>query len=206
MTPEPEPEPEPQIYRSIDKDPSFIYHRSWDQRVAPVAASLALLGVLVAIGVLVVYLTRIANSISTVANVLIVTAGVLIGLPLLYGVIFNVLCRILDNKDFRLVMKGFDPPRSVSLGINDNLGVWAVSVDGDTPIILDQIGADPGVLMVEMRNTCMLSPRQRRARPFQIAQDAAWQEVAGGPVSSTGDALAIMGQALDDYSASDAAV
>ena len=198
------PEPEPQIYRSIDKDPSFVYRRNWDQRVASIAASLALLGVLVAALVLVVYITGIAKGIPTVASVSIIAAGGLIGLPLLYGVIFNVLCRILNNKDFRLVMKGFDPPRSVSLGVNDNLGVWAVSVDGDTPIILDQIGADPGVLMVEMGNTCVLSPRQRRARPFRIAQDAAWQEVVGGPVSSTGDALALMRKALDDYSDSEA--
>ena len=197
------PEPEPQMYRSIDKDPSFIYHQSWDQKVAPVAASLAFVGLILAAVMGVAYLTGVVPSVLAVMSAV---SLILIGVPLLYGIIFNLLCRFLDNRDYRIVMKGFDPPRVVSVGVNGNLGVWAVSVDDDTPLILDQIGADPGVLMVAMGNTCTLSPRQRRARPFRVAQDEAWQEVSTGAVTSTGDALAIMGQALDDYSASDAAV
>ena len=174
-----------------DTHPNIFYPQTFDQRVAPYAATIGTLGCVATMVGVALHL----RGVEPLARWFWGLGIIGVGLVVAYVAVLHTTFRFLNNHDFAIATSSRRPAADVAIGIDEASNVWAASVDGCSPVVLAEVSADPAVLFVESGNVLSLSRRQRQAHPH-LADATRWTALVSGRVSRIQDAFDLMGQAL----------
>lgn len=121
------------------------------------------------------------------------------------GIAWFVGCRLAvtahEDSHWDRTMTGTMEPRSVTVGVETDHGLWAISVDGQAPIPGALLDEEKARIMVDVANLCMASPRRLRKMPY-LSLDH-WRPIQTATIRTTGEALTLVAAAVDQYKAND---